>query len=106
MRETEEPRSKSVHSRHKPGVLKTYNNNLEKLNCKISALNASKSRIMTQLKKMAIKLEQEQVYEPVGTLFIVRKRGSLLYRCFGYGELCERFIKGEPLTDYPPYMNR
>ncbi|XP_063419316.1 protein IWS1 homolog A-like isoform X3 [Mytilus trossulus] len=61
---------------------------------------------MTQLKKMAIKLEQEQVYEPVDTLFIVRKRGSLLYRCFGYGELCERFIKGEPLTDYPPYMNR
>ncbi|CAG2216965.1 unnamed protein product [Mytilus edulis] len=72
----------------------------------INALNASKSRIMLKLKKFAMKLEKEQVYEPVDTLFIIRKRGTHVYRCFGYGELGERFINGEVLTDYPPYANR
>ncbi|XP_071138679.1 uncharacterized protein PF3D7_1120000-like [Mytilus edulis] len=71
----------------------------------ITALNASTFRIMLKLKTFAKKLEKEHVYEPVDTLFIIRKRGTHLYRCFGYGELRERFIDDEVLTDYSPNAN-
>lgn len=61
---------------------------------------------MLKLKKFAFKFEKKPFYKPLDTLFIMRKRGTLLYRCYGYGELRERFVDGEPLTGYPPYAKR
>ncbi|VDI20210.1 Hypothetical predicted protein [Mytilus galloprovincialis] len=61
---------------------------------------------MNKLKQLAVKLEREQTYEPLDTLFLIRKKGSKIIKSYGYGELKSRFMEGLPLTDEVPYGKR
>ncbi|VDI20209.1 Hypothetical predicted protein [Mytilus galloprovincialis] len=97
---------RTVHRKLKPGTLKTYINLEEERNCRIKALKKSKSRVMNKLKQLAVKLEREQTYEPLDTLFLIRKKGSKIIKSYGYGELKSRFMEGLPLTDEVPYGKR
>ena len=53
-------------------------------------------------RQFAHKLEFEQVYDPVETLFLVKRRASQNIVAFGFGDLRERFERGEALTTGPP----
>ena len=97
---------RTVHRKLKPDTLKTYTNLEEERNCKIKALKKSKSRVMNKLKQLAVKLEREQTYEHLDTLFLIRKKGSTIIQSYGYGELKSRFMEGLPLTDEVPYGKR
>ncbi|CAG2219831.1 unnamed protein product [Mytilus edulis] len=95
------------YKKKKPGVKVGYIDKSDERKHKRTALAAAKSRAGSKLKQIALKLEKEQIFDPVDTLFIISRRGSdHIQKCFGYGSLYNKFIKGDKLTAYPPFENR
>ncbi|VDI47397.1 Hypothetical predicted protein [Mytilus galloprovincialis] len=95
------------YKKKKPGVKVSYIDKSDERKHKRTALAAAKSRAGSKLKQIALKLEKEQIFDPVDTLFIISRRGSdHIQKCFGYGSLYNKFIKGDKLTAYPPFENR
>lgn len=95
------------YKKKKPGVKVKYTDKTDERQHKRTALAAAKSRAVAKLKQIAQKLEREQIFDPVNTLFIISRRGSEhIQKCYGYGSLYKKFIKGDKLTTYPPFESR
>jgi hypothetical protein len=91
--------------RHRPGQMKSTDNEEEKRKNRKQALRQSKSRNMRQLKKIAKSLQKQDV-EPVEALFIIKETSRNIFKYFGFGNIVRKFENGEPLSDDKPKVSK
>lgn len=63
------------------------------------SLRMAKSRIISQLQKLAMRLKEKQSIEPCDVLFVVHEKTTNRHKFFGHGQLLERFMQCKPLAD-------